>query len=265
MNVQNVFPLFLVLAFSLVFVADSSAAVDGGRGEGGGNTNSNEMRMIFSMHNDNYEEGLEINRELEGDTMVPSNPPSVMASDVPTMTPIIAADVSSTPTIVTDVPTMTPIIATDESPAPTIATDESPTPTIADVSPAPSVTPKLRPTKPSYPTHTKSPVTSSSEDIYDGYIAESTVESYIAHAIGWMAVLGVVGMIYTAYCIDSYPDGICASFCRLMVSMAACICKVVCFPCRMMCGSGDRDDSRVSNPDYRSDYYSRRGGNIQMT
>mmetsp|Transcript_3181 Transcript_3181/g.4359 ORF Transcript_3181/g.4359 Transcript_3181/m.4359 type:complete len:169 (+) Transcript_3181:38-544(+) len=168
-----------------------------------------------------------------------------MASDVPTMTPSIAADVSSTPTIAADV-SSTPSI-------------------VADVSPAPSVTPKLRPTKPSYPTHTKSPVTSSSEDIYDGYIAESTVESYIAHAIGWMAVLGVVGMIYTAYCIDSYPDGICASFCRLMVSMAACICKVVCFPCRMMCGSGDRDDSRVSNPDYRSDYYSRRGGNIQMT
>ena len=245
MNVQNVFPLFLVLAFSLVFVADSSAAVDGGRGEGGGKTNSNEIRMIFSIHNDNYEEGLEINRELEGDTMVPSNPPSIMASDVPTMTPSIAADVSSTPTIAADV-SSTPSI-------------------VADVSPAPSVTPKLRPTKPSYPTHTKSPVTSSSEDIYDGYIAESTVESYIAHAIGWMAVLGVVGIIYTAYCIDSYPDGICASFCRLMVSMAACICKVVCFPCRMMCGSGDRDDSRVSNTDYRSDYYSRRGGNIQMT
>ena len=245
MNAQNVFPLFLVLAFSLVFVADSSAAVDGGRGEGGGKTNSNEIRMIFSIHNDNYEEGLEINRELEGDTMVPSNPPSIMASDVPTMTPSIAADVSSTPTIAADV-SSTPSI-------------------VADVSPAPSVTPKLRPTKPSYPTHTKSPVTSSSEDIYDGYIAESTVESYIAHAIGWMAVLGVVGIIYTAYCIDSYPDGICASFCRLMVSMAACICKVVCFPCRMMCGSGDRDDSRVSNPDYRSDYYSRRGGNIQMT
>jgi len=253
MNFQNAFPLFLALAFSLVFVAASSAAVDGGRG-GVGKTNSNEMRMIFSIHNDNYEEDLGINRELEGDTMTPSitssNPPTMAeteaeTSEVPTRTPSIAP-------AVTEAPSITPAVT--EAPSITAAVTE-----------APSETPKFRPTKPSYPTHTKSPVTSSSEDIYDGYIAESTVETYIAHAIGWMAVLGVVGMIYTAYCIDSYPDGICASFCRLMVSMAACICKVVCFPCRMMCGFGDRDDSRVSNPDYRSDYYSRRGGNIQMT
>ena len=44
----------------------------------------------------------------------------------------------------------------------------------------------------------------------DEYVSKEKSDAYVAHAIGWMSVLAVVGMIFTAYQIDSNPDGVCA-------------------------------------------------------
>jgi len=99
----------------------------------------------------------------------------------------------------------------------------------------------------------------------DEYVSKEKSDAYVAHAIGWMSVLAVVGMIFTAYQIDSNPDGICAGLCRLMVSLSACLLKILFLPCRYICGCPSSGDNPINTPDYRSDYYSRRGGNLQMT
>ena len=150
--------------------------------------------------------------------------------------------------------------------APSAANNSTPMPSLR-VSAAPSPQ-KVRPGKPTHNGHTRSPVSRpTTPRVPDGYISESESESYVAHAIGWMAAFAVVGMIFTAYQLDTNPDGICASFCRLMVSLSSCLLKVLCLPCRFICGCPSGGDDRVSSPDYRSDYYSRRGnaGSFQMT
>ena len=228
--------------------------------------------------------------------------PSALPSDEPSQTPSLTLTSTSVPTITrktqepsgvltnAHVPSQTPTIGVDsvsDTNSPSLESTEdqegndgrpSNTPSVRGMSSAtpmpsshktmaPSDAMKVKPQKPTYYTPRPNYFRPTTPSVPDGYISESESDSYVAHAIGWMALFAVVGMIFTAYQLDTNPDGICASFCRLMVSLSACLLKVLCLPCRFICGCPSGGDDRISSPDYRSDYYSRRGnvGSFQMT
>merc|ERR1719223_2027970 len=176
---------------------------------------------------------------------LPSLGPSVSMNPSKSMMPSSTPSVSmnpSTTVMPSSSPSLTPITSSSETPSSNLSPTRSPT-----SSPSKSYHGHSHP-------HTGSPIRRPT--VPDGYVSKSERDSNVAHAIGWMAVFAVFGMIFVAYQLDSNPDGICASFCRLMVSLSSCILKVVCFPCKFICGcpsGGDND--RISNPDYRSDYY----------
>merc|ERR1719223_2565065 len=200
-------------------------------------------------------------------SMMPSSTPSVSMNPSTTVMPSSSPSLSMSPTVMPSLfPSVSPTLAPSPSMSPITSSSETPSSNLS-----PTRSPTSSPSKShhgnSHP-HTGSPIRRPT--VPDGYVSESERDSNVAHAIGWMAVFAVFGMIFVAYQLDSNPDGICASFCRLMVSLSSCILKVVCFPCKFICGcpsGGDND--RISNPDYRSDYYrnssQRSNSSMQMT
>ena len=219
-------------------------------------------------------------------SMMPSSTPSVSMNPSTTVMPSSSPSLSMSPTVMPSLfPSVSPTLAPSSSVSPTktptkMSSSDSSTPSMTPITsssetPSSNLSPTRSPTSSpskshhghSHP-HTGSPIRRPT--VPDGYVSESERDSNVAHAIGWMAVFAVFGMIFVAYQLDSNPDGICASFCRLMVSLSSCILKVVCFPCKFICGcpsGGDND--RISNPDYRSDYYrnssQRSNSSMQMT
>ena len=65
-------------------------------------------------------------------------------------------------------------------------------------------------------------------------------------------------MIYTAYQMSENPDGICASLCRLVITVIGCILKVALIPCKYILGGGRPSGGHyMATPDYRDPYGSR--------
>ena len=48
--------------------------------------------------------------------------------------------------------------------------------------------------------------------------------------------LGIVGMLITAQQILEKPDGLCSSLCRLALTFASLIMRLLCVPCTLVCG-----------------------------
>uniref|UniRef100_A0A7S1UZ77 Uncharacterized protein n=1 Tax=Grammatophora oceanica TaxID=210454 RepID=A0A7S1UZ77_9STRA len=56
--------------------------------------------------------------------------------------------------------------------------------------------------------------------------------------------------VCVAHQVQNNPDGCCASVCRLATTCTCCVFKILCFPCRMMCGgskSGGRHSPMMSD------------------
>ena len=58
-----------------------------------------------------------------------------------------------------------------------------------------------------------------------------------AEALAFLiAFFGIVGMLLTAYFLFEYPDGLCASCCRLSLRFSSFLLKIFLLPCRLCCG-----------------------------
>ncbi len=73
-------------------------------------------------------------------------------------------------------------------------------------------------------------------------------------AISLVAVFLVL-MLVTAHLVMDYPDGLCASFCRLILKCLCCIIRVLCLPCRAICCKGsDQTRSRRTHAPMRAPF-----------
>jgi len=71
-------------------------------------------------------------------------------------------------------------------------------------------------------------------------------------------VTSIILMIYTAYQMSENPDGICASLCRLVITIVGCIIKIVLIPFKFLMGGGRPTGGHyMATPDYRDPYGSR--------
>jgi len=52
-----------------------------------------------------------------------------------------------------------------------------------------------------------------------------------------MSSILVFALLLTAQQALNNPDGLCASICRLLIKLLGCICRLVCLPCTLCCGS----------------------------
>ncbi|KAL7540579.1 hypothetical protein ACHAWF_006724 [Thalassiosira exigua] len=75
---------------------------------------------------------------------------------------------------------------------------------------------------------------------------------------GWLTLASIVLMIYTAYQMSENPDGICASLCRLVITVVGCIIKIMLIPFKYIMGGGRPSGGHyMATPDYRDPYGSR--------
>ncbi|EJK51385.1 hypothetical protein THAOC_29442, partial [Thalassiosira oceanica] len=77
--------------------------------------------------------------------------------------------------------------------------------------------------------------------------------------VGTGLTLGaLVLMVYTAYQMSENPDGICASLCRLVITVIGCIIKIMLIPFKYVIGGGRPSGGHyMATPDYRDPYGSR--------
>mmetsp|Transcript_3879 Transcript_3879/g.7950 ORF Transcript_3879/g.7950 Transcript_3879/m.7950 type:complete len:234 (+) Transcript_3879:529-1230(+) len=75
---------------------------------------------------------------------------------------------------------------------------------------------------------------------------------------GWMTVAAVALMVFTAYQMSENPDGVCASLCRLAITVIGCIVKIILIPFKYVLGGGRPSGGHyMATPDYRDPYGSR--------
>ncbi|KAL7530528.1 hypothetical protein ACHAXR_003536, partial [Thalassiosira sp. AJA248-18] len=101
----------------------------------------------------------------------------------------------------------------------------------------------------------KSSSSSSTDD--DNFFRESKEEE-AKKVGGWLSLASIVLMIYTAYQMSENPDGICASLCRLVITVIGCIIKIILIPFKYIMGGGRPSGGHyMATPDYRDPYGSR--------
>jgi hypothetical protein len=167
---------------------------------------------------------------------------------------------------------------TYEYPAP----DEPPTyPTPTQSDPAPAPTPKYSsPTAPSYkyPTPTvpkpvyelpatedyvppdddpiKNEGTAEEEEWRENLtVGQMEEDRNVLIALSTVAGIGFLLIIITAHQMMENPDGCCATICRITVACSCALFRLVCFPCRMVCGctNKDRRTHELMQPNYTHD------------
>ncbi|KAL7473832.1 hypothetical protein ACHAXS_014406 [Conticribra weissflogii] len=75
---------------------------------------------------------------------------------------------------------------------------------------------------------------------------------------GWMSFAAIVLMVFTAYQMSENPDGVCASLCRLAITVIGCIIKIILIPFKYVLGGGRPSGGHyMATPDYRDPYGSR--------
>jgi len=87
---------------------------------------------------------------------------------------------------------------------------------------------------------------------------EEEVEEEVKKVGGWLSFVFMILMIYTAYQMSENPDGICASLCRLVITVIGCILKILLIPFKYIIGGGRPSGGHyMATPDYRDPYGSR--------
>mmetsp|Transcript_27301 Transcript_27301/g.39086 ORF Transcript_27301/g.39086 Transcript_27301/m.39086 type:complete len:587 (+) Transcript_27301:69-1829(+) len=70
-----------------------------------------------------------------------------------------------------------------------------------------------------------------------------------------LVVVFLVLLLVTAHLVMDYPDGLCASFCRLILKCLCCLIRVLCLPCRAICCKGsDQTRSRRTHAPMRAPF-----------
>jgi hypothetical protein len=88
-------------------------------------------------------------------------------------------------------------------------------------------------------------------------------EERVARQAGGLGIFfGILAMIFTAHQMSENPDGIYASICRLAITLASVVVKIVCMPCRKLLGAGGDGNPysghmpiSTSDYSYRNDPY----------
>jgi hypothetical protein len=70
-----------------------------------------------------------------------------------------------------------------------------------------------------------------------------------------LVVVFLVLLLLTAHLVMEHPDGLCASFCRLILKCLCCGIRVLCLPCRAICCKGsDQTRSRRTHAPMRAPF-----------
>jgi hypothetical protein len=70
-----------------------------------------------------------------------------------------------------------------------------------------------------------------------------------------LVVFFLITLLATAHLVMEHPDGICASFCRLILKCLCCVIRVLCLPCRAICCKGsDQTRSRRTHAPMRAPF-----------
>jgi hypothetical protein len=70
-----------------------------------------------------------------------------------------------------------------------------------------------------------------------------------------LSVVFLVLLLLTAHLVMEHPDGLCASFCRLILKCLCCVIRVLCLPCRAICCKGsDQTRSRRTHAPMRAPF-----------
>eukprot|EP00574_Skeletonema_japonicum_P006169 CAMPEP_0201721826 /NCGR_PEP_ID=MMETSP0593-20130828/6393_1 /ASSEMBLY_ACC=CAM_ASM_000672 /TAXON_ID=267983 /ORGANISM="Skeletonema japonicum, Strain CCMP2506" /LENGTH=569 /DNA_ID=CAMNT_0048212701 /DNA_START=17 /DNA_END=1726 /DNA_ORIENTATION=+ len=70
-----------------------------------------------------------------------------------------------------------------------------------------------------------------------------------------LVVVFLILLLVTAHLVMDYPDGLCASFCRLILKCLCCLVRVLCLPCRAICCKGsDQTRNRRTHAPMRAPF-----------
>jgi hypothetical protein len=72
------------------------------------------------------------------------------------------------------------------------------------------------------------------DDVLEGELKEEETETKVFGGFGFL--ITIVALVFTAHQMSENPDGIYASLCRLAITIASCVIKVVLMPFRLMLG-----------------------------
>lgn len=207
-------------------------------------------------------------------TAFPSSSPSVViitskalsASESPSSRPSFKDDDD----LVTSVPSLTPSQNDDEfdttppsvTPLDQDSSSPSKAPTKAPVHHWPTHPPTIAPTRtPTFmPTSEAWADKVKDEEERLKALAEDRTAEVVA---GVIAVLGIIGMLLTAYQLFENPDGLCASCCRLSLKISTFLLKVICLPCRLCCGR--YSGYHTSNPENRAVFVEEYTNDLELT
>lgn len=207
-------------------------------------------------------------------TAFPSSSPSVptilskalSASESPSSRPSFKDDDD----LVTSVPSLTPSQNDDEfdttppsvTPLDQDSSSPSKAPTQAPVHHWPTHPPTIAPTRtPTFmPTSEAWADKVKDEEERLKALAEDRTAEVVA---GVIAVLGIIGMLLTAYQLFENPDGLCASCCRLSLKISTFLLKVICLPCRLCCGR--YSGYHTSDPENRTVFVEEYTNDLELT
>lgn len=154
----------------------------------------------------------------------PEGPTGTAETAVPTASP--KTSLTASPTIS---PTTNPTaeLTAESTAKPSTAPTSSPTPA---PSPRPSIAPSSSPSLP-FIEREKNRLKSEEKEIER--VAKNTTAEVMA---GVIAVLSLIGMLFTAQQLLEKPDGLCASCCRCSLTFCTLCIKMCCLPCSLICG-----------------------------
>lgn len=64
--------------------------------------------------------------------------------------------------------------------------------------------------------------------------AKRVEEKAAAKIGGWMIAITLSLMVFTAYQMSEYPDGVFANVCRLAITVCGCVLKIAIYPCKKL-------------------------------
>jgi len=87
----------------------------------------------------------------------------------------------------------------------------------------------------------------------DDFLREE--EEEVKKVGGWMGLAAIILAVWTAYQMSENPDGICASICRLAITVLGCVIKMLLLPFKYISGGGRSGaGSYMATPSYRDPY-----------
>lgn len=112
--------------------------------------------------------------------------------------------------------------------------------------------PPLPPQVPNNPTLRFDDESSQDDDLFQEqiFVREKSPPVIPPNILVLLSVAWIISLVFTAWQMSDYPDGLYASLCRLVLSGFGLVVQIVTSPCRKCCGGSNESYGRISTMDY---------------